>query len=169
MAHGLETRVPFLDNDLVDFAQSIPVHLKIRDLGSTVRLDENQVKPKVAMRHQTTSDGKLLLRQALSAYVPAEVHEQPKQGFSGPDASWFRGESIDFVNNYFLDDEARIFGYLRPDTVRSLVADHTSGRQNRRLFIWSLLMLETWLRVFADGDHATTDIADAPVVIGARA
>jgi len=168
MAHGLETRVPFLDNDLVDFAQSVPVGMKIRDMSSTVRLDENDVQPKIAMRHRSTSEGKLLLRQALSAYVPARVHEQVKQGFSGPDASWFRGDSIDFVNQHFLDDDARIYEYLRPDTVRSLIREHTSGQTNRRLFIWSLLMLETWLRVFADG-KVTAGKAEPPAAIGAGA
>jgi len=157
MAHGLETRVPFLDNDLVDFAQSIPVRLKIRDLGNTVRLDENDLAPKVEMRHRQTRDGKLLLRHALSAWVPEDVFNQTKQGFSGPDASWFRGESIEFVDRYFMHDDARIFEYLQPDTVRRLVGEHVSGEHNRRLFIWSLLMTETWLRVFGDGQPTATE------------
>jgi asparagine synthase (glutamine-hydrolysing) len=157
MAHGLETRVPFLDNDLVDFAQSLPVHLKIRDLDSTVRLDENNLAPKVEMRHRQTRDGKMLLREALRAYVPDAVSDQVKQGFSGPDASWFRGESIDFVNRTFADGKARVYDYLRPDTVRSLIDEHTSGRHNRRLFIWSLLMLETWLRVFLPDGSPVSD------------
>lgn len=154
MAHGLETRVPFLDNDLVEFAQSLPVRLKIRDLETTVRLDENNLEPKVASRHRQTRDGKMLLREAMRKYVPDEVSDQVKQGFSGPDATWFRGDSINFVNQLFMDDGARIYEYLRPETVRALIEDHTSGRQNRRLFIWSLLMLETWLRVFKPRDGA---------------
>jgi asparagine synthase (glutamine-hydrolysing) len=170
MAHGLETRVPFLDNDLVDFAQSLPAHLKIRDFASAVRLDENDLAPKMAFRHRRTRDGKVLLREALRTYVPDAVVEQTKQGFSGPDATWFRGESVDFVNRFFQDDGARVYEYLRPDTVRELLAEHTSGRHNRRLFIWSLLMLENWLRVFMDpraADVYGTDEA-APAIAQVR-
>ena len=157
MAHGLETRVPFLDNDLVDFAQSLPVHLKIRDLGSTVRLDESDLAPKLALRERQTRDGKMLLREALRAYVPDAVSDQAKQGFSGPDASWFRGDSISFVNRTFVDGDARVYDYLRRDTVRGLIEEHTSGRHNRRLFIWSLLMLETWLRTFLPYGSSTRE------------
>jgi asparagine synthase (glutamine-hydrolysing) len=168
MAHGLETRVPFLDNDLVEFAQSLPVHLKIRDLANTVRLDENNLEPKVALRHRETRDGKMLFREAMRAYLPDEVANQIKQGFSGPDATWFRGDSIDMVNRFFLDDNARVFEYLQPSTVRGLVEDHTTGRQNRRLFIWSLLMLETWLRTFMPTAGTSSREIPHPAVSGTR-
>ena len=97
MAHGLESRVPFLDNDLVDFAQRLPVRLKLRDLEHVVALDENLPSPKNERYFERTRDGKLLLRQVMRRYVPEQVTTQVKQGFSGPDASWFRGDSIDYV------------------------------------------------------------------------
>jgi asparagine synthase (glutamine-hydrolysing) len=152
MAHGLETRVPFLDNDLVDFAQRVPVRMKIRDLTKLARVDENNLQKKVRLRHRESHDGKLVFREAMRRVLPIEVATRPKRGFSGPDATWFRGQSIDHVNALVFNDHAHIFEYLNPRTVRQLVADHTSGRANRRLFIWSLLMLETWLRVFKDGE-----------------
>lgn len=148
MAHGLETRVPFLDNDLVDFAQRLPVALKLRDLTAGQRLDENEPGAKPLRYYQRTRDGKLLLRRAMTRYVPDEVAQQEKQGFSGPDASWFKGESIEYVRRLLWDDRARLYDYLRPDTVRRLVDDHLSGRENRRLFIWSLVCFEWWLRRF---------------------
>jgi asparagine synthase (glutamine-hydrolysing) len=148
MAHGLETRVPFLDNDLVEFAQRLPVRLKLRDLEHVVRLNENLPAPKTDRYFEQTRDGKLILRKVLSSYVSDDVADQIKQGFSGPDASWFRGESIRYVNEVIHDDESLIYEFLEPRTVRRLVDDHISGRDNRRLLLWSLLNFEHWCRTF---------------------
>jgi asparagine synthase (glutamine-hydrolysing) len=147
MAHGLETRVPFLDNDLVDFAMGIPVRLKLGNLAEAVRQDENEPGPKTA-RYARARDGKLLLRRLMERYVPPEVSRREKQGFSAPDASWFKGESIDYVRRTILDPKARIFQVLDHDTVSSLVREHLDGGQNRRLLIWSLLSLEHWFAAF---------------------
>ncbi|HMK38895.1 MAG TPA: asparagine synthase (glutamine-hydrolyzing), partial [Bacteroidota bacterium] len=97
MAHGVETRVPFLDNELVDFAMKLPVRLKLASLGEVVRLNENEPGLKRSRYFQRTNDGKLLLRRVMSRYIPAEVADAEKQGFSAPDASWFKGESMDYV------------------------------------------------------------------------
>ncbi len=148
MAFGLENRVPFLDNDLVDFAMQVPVRAKLRDLDRITRIDENDPRPKRDLYHGQTNDGKLILRRVLGRYMPADYVNGPKQGFSGPDASWFRGDSIDYVRELLLDDGARIYEYLQPETVQTLVNEHLSGDQNRRLLIWSLLSFEWWLRQF---------------------
>ena len=148
MAHGLETRVPFLDNDLVDFALRVPVRAKLRDLDQVVRLDENAVGPKNDLYFDRTSDGKIILRKMLSHFLPQRYVEGAKQGFSAPDASWFRGESIDYVQRLILAPHARIYEFLRPDTVGALVGEHLRGETNRRLLIWSLLSFEWWLRKF---------------------
>jgi len=148
MAHGLETRVPFLDNEVVDFAMRLPVRQKLRDLELAVRLDENVVGPKSELYFQRTTDGKVILRRMLSGILPAEYVNGPKQGFSAPDASWFRGESIDYVQRLLMTPEARIYEYLRPDTVMKLVGEHLRGGRNRRLLIWSLISFEWWLRKF---------------------
>ena len=146
MANSLETRVPFLDNDLVDFAMTCPVELKIRDLSGRVRIDENSVGNKGDMYFRRTHDGKQILRSAMEPYVTTDVAWRPKQGFSAPDASWFKGESIGFVRDMLLAKDARIANLLEPTVVRSLVDEHTQGQRNRRLLIWSMLCTEQWLR-----------------------
>jgi asparagine synthase (glutamine-hydrolysing) len=148
MAHSLECRVPFLDNDLVDFAVRLPVHMKLRNLDEVVRINENEIGPKSTRYFERTRDGKVLLRRVMERYIPREVTQAVKQGFSGPDASWFRGESIDYVRNILHDKRARIYRYLDPTAVNDLVNEHLEGRQNRRLFIWSLLNVEWWLRMY---------------------
>ena len=148
MAHGLETRLPFLDNDLVDFAQAVPVGLKLGNLQEIVRINENEPGAKSEQFFRRAGDGKMLLRQAMSRHLPEVAATSVKQGFSGPDASWFRGESIDYVRRTLMRPNARIFEWLDGDVVRSLVDDHLSGRENRRLLIWSLLCLEEWCRIF---------------------
>ena len=146
MAHSIETRVPFLDNDLVDFAMRMPVSMKLRNLDKVVQENENDL----SRYFRRTKDGKLLLRRAMSRYIPPEIADAEKEGFSGPDASWFKGESIDYVRREILDRRARIFDYLDRQTVHNLVNEHLDGRQNRRLLIWSLLSFEWWLRKYLD-------------------
>jgi asparagine synthase (glutamine-hydrolysing) len=153
MAHSLETRVPFLDHDLVEFAMRLPVRLKLARLHEAARVDENEPGGKGARYFERTRDGKLLLREALSRYVPARIADAVKKGFSAPDASWFRGESMDYVRRTLLAGNARIYEWLDRATVHRLIEDHRTGRENRRLLIWSLLYLETWARIFLEGDH----------------
>jgi asparagine synthase (glutamine-hydrolysing) len=148
MAHGLETRLPFLDNDLVDFAQTLPVGCKLGNLQEVVRLNENEPGPKTERFYERAHDGKMLLRRAMARHLPEVVAMRPKQGFSAPDASWFRGESIDYVRRALLRPNARIYEFLDADVVRELVEEHLSGRENRRLLIWSLLCLEQWCQTF---------------------
>jgi asparagine synthase (glutamine-hydrolysing) len=81
----------------------------------------------------------------MSSYVSEAVTRAPKQGFSSPDASWFRGESIEFVRRKLLNGHARIYDVLDRATVEELVGEHLSGQQNRRLLIWSLLNVEAYL------------------------
>jgi asparagine synthase (glutamine-hydrolysing) len=152
MAHSLETRVPFLDDDLVDFAVRLPAAYKLRNLeqgGGGV--DENTAGKRLR-NDLTTNDGKIALRRAMSRIIPPEVTERAKQGFSAPDASWFRGESIDYINRLLLDKRAIIYEFLEPAYVARVLDDHTSGRQNRRLLIWSLLCFEWWGRTFLGGN-----------------
>jgi asparagine synthase (glutamine-hydrolysing) len=143
MAHSLETRVPFLDNDLVDFAQKIPVKFKLGDLHKDVIMNENQVG-----KSQKTSDGKLILRQAMSNHLPQDIHSATKQGFSSPDSSWFKGDSIDFVRKKLLTNNAKIYQYMDKTATQKMINEHLSGGRNRRLFIWSLLNFEEWCEVY---------------------
>jgi asparagine synthase (glutamine-hydrolysing) len=147
MAHSLETRAPFLDNDLVDFALRIPATYKLRDLASASRVDESEFGKRRRVELQT-DEGKRILRRVAERFVPRDVATRAKQGFSAPDASWFRGESIEYVKTTLLDRNARIFDHLRYDFVKRKIDEHTSGARNNRLFIWSLLSFEWWLRTF---------------------
>lgn len=142
MAHSLETRVPFLDNDLVDFAMKLPVKLKLGNLNQVVRMNENEVGSKTENYFQKTKDGKLLLRKMMERYIPKEITNSVKQGFSGPDSSWFKGESINYVKNIVYNDSSEIYKYLDKSATRRMTEDHFEGRENRRLFIWSLLSIE---------------------------
>jgi asparagine synthase (glutamine-hydrolysing) len=151
MAHSLETRVPFLDNDLVDFAMRIPARMKLGNLSEVLRINENEPGSKTAIYYEKTRDGKVLLRQAMSRYIPREVTEREKQGFSAPDASWFKGDSIDYVRRLLFDDQAHIYGFLDRESVQTLVNEHIEGKENRRLLIWSLLSVEWWLRTYLNG------------------
>ena len=145
MAHGLETRVPFLDNDLVDFAMRCPVHLKLNNLADVIRINENEPGNKSAKYFSKTQDGKQILRDVMGKYMPSDIVKAEKQGFSAPDASWFKGESIDFVRRKLLNRNAQLYQLLDRDAVTDLVNQHLEGHENRRLLIWSLLNLETWL------------------------
>jgi asparagine synthase (glutamine-hydrolysing) len=148
MAHGLETRVPFLDNDLVDFAMQVPVRLKLANLQETARINENETGRKSEQYFGRTRDGKLLMRRVMSQFVPADVSGGEKQGFSAPDASWFKGESIEYVRRRLLAGQPRIYQFMDRAPVERLVAEHINGGKNRRLLIWSLLNLESWCEEF---------------------
>ena len=145
MAHSLETRVPFMDNYLVDFAMKCPVDLKLNNLGSVIRLNENEAGRKPNKYFQKTNDGKQILRDMMSRYIPPDITEAKKQGFSSPDASWFKGDSIEFVRSKLLDEKAPIFDYLDFSETKSLVNEHLTGQQNRRLLIWSLISVNEFI------------------------
>jgi asparagine synthase (glutamine-hydrolysing) len=113
-----------------------------------IRINENDPGPKTAKFFQKARDGKLLMRKVMEKYVPEEISRAEKQGFSAPDASWFRGESINYVKKILYDGNARIYDILDSTAVHKLLDEHLEGKQNRRLFIWSLLNLEWWLRKF---------------------
>lgn len=146
MAHGLETRVPFMDNDLVDFAMRLPVCFKLGNLEEVIRLDENELGDKRRKYFRKTRDGKIALRKMMEAYVPEEISGGIKQGFSSPDASWFKGESIDLVQRMLLHGDSRIYEVMDKKAVGLLINPHLRGEQNQRLLIWSLLNVEQWMR-----------------------
>lgn len=150
MAHGLEARVPFMDNDLVEFAMQCPVNLKLNNLAEVVSINENEPGNKQQKYFQKTRDGKQILRDAMARYIPTDITNAEKQGFSSPDASWFKGESIEFVKRRLLDPSAAIYEVLDHNAVSSLIGEHFDGHQNRRLLIWSLLNVE---QVLADQQH----------------
>lgn len=141
MAHSLESRVPFMDNDLVDFAMRCPVSLKVNNLSESLRLDENLPGSKREAYAQKTSDGKHLLRDAMSRHVPESIAEARKQGFSAPDASWFRGDSMALVTKAVASAPASVKDALDWRVIGEAICQHMDGTRNRRLLLWSLLNL----------------------------
>lgn len=124
MAHGLELRVPYLDKDIVEFAERLPANLKVRN-GSR----------------------KWLHRRVCRAYLPAAVLKRPKRGFaSNVVDEWFRGALNSKMRETLLDDSSKLYRYLRPKTVRDLLHDHTTGRQDNYKILFSLVVFEEWLR-----------------------
>jgi asparagine synthase (glutamine-hydrolysing) len=145
MAHGLESRVPFMDNDLVDFAMQCPVSLKLNNLSEVLKINENELGDKKGQYFRKTNDGKQILRDMMSRYIPNDITSAEKQGFSSPDASWFKGESMEFVKRTLLNGSAQIYDVLDRQAVAPMIEQHLCGEQNRRLLIWSLLNVETFL------------------------
>lgn len=148
MAHGLENRVPFMDNDLVEFAMQCPVGLKLNNLEKAARLNENEVGKKSSNLSSKNNDGKQILRNMMSKYISPSITNGEKQGFSSPDASWFKGESINYVRTKLLSKKAKIYDIFDSKTVNTLLQSHFMGQQNRRLLIWSLLSMECYLDEF---------------------
>ena len=128
--HGSRIRKssPFLDNDLTEFAMQCPVSLKLKNFSEIVRINENTVGDKQTQYFQQTQDGKQILREVMNRIIPREVTDAKKQGFSGPDSSWFKGDSIEFVKRQILDKDAVIYSLMDRQTVSELVEEHLSGK-----------------------------------------
>ena len=150
MAHSLETRIPFLDNDLVDFAMRVPVKYKLTNIDSPEVLDHNISGANSAAAKARLRDGKTILRQAMNSFIPAEVTDRKKQGFSAPDATWFKGESIDYVRDNLYTKSSPIYEYLDYNTICRVINSHLTGQHNYRLLIWSLLNFDCWCKTFRD-------------------
>ena len=124
------------------------MNLKLNNLKEVMRINENDPGSKKKSFFQKTNDGKQILRDMMSRYIPQEIVNAEKQGFSSPDASWFKGESIDFVKSSLINQDARIYEYLDFKSVKKLINEHLDGKNNRRLLIWSLLNVESWMKQY---------------------
>lgn len=147
MAHGLEERFPFLDNDLVNFAQKVPVKHKLANLEKMKRIDENEFRDKKTL-YQNYSDGKNVLRAAMKELIPEQMLNRKKQGFSAPDESWYRGENARYVEELLLNGKALSFEFINRRYIDRIVREHINYRINHRLLIWSLMNFEWWCRIF---------------------
>jgi asparagine synthase (glutamine-hydrolysing) len=150
MASGLEERFPFLDNALVDFAMRLPVSHKLADLAQMLSVDEDAVRKKLIAQDNFTG-GKSCLRRAMTDLLPPEIMNRQKQGFSSPEASWYRGENADYVRDMLLGSKLASGAYLDVDFIRGKVEEHIAGKANNRLLIWSFLSFEQWCRIFLGG------------------
>ena len=147
MAHGLEERFPFMDNDLVNFAMKVPVEHKLGDLSKEIeKIDENtEAKKKVYREHD---DGKNVLRKAMEDYIPEQILNRKKQGFSAPDESWYRGENAEFIKEILLNSDTLCTQFINADYIKKTVDEHLHEGKNHRLLIWSFLNFEWWCRIF---------------------
>ncbi|RDV37387.1 asparagine synthase (glutamine-hydrolyzing) [Bradymonadaceae bacterium TMQ3] len=122
MAVGLEARVPLLDHRLVEFAWSLPLGLKLQK-----------------------STTKWVLRQVLYRHVPQSLIDRPKMGFGVPIDSWLRGPLREWAGDLLSPDALRARGYLNPEPVQKLWAEHLSGESNHSHKLWNLLSFQAWL------------------------
>lgn len=134
MAVSLESRVPFLDPRVIDYAWRLPLSAKIGN-----------------------GQGKLILRDILYRHVPRELIERPKMGFAVPIDSWLRQELRDWAEALLDPRRLRDEGYFEADRVREMWRDHLDGKRRHHYILWDILMFQAWL------DANRGFVADEPV------
>ena len=151
MASGLEERFPFMDNDLVDFAQQVPVKYKLGNFEKNIRIDENEFRDKKKI-YKEFDDGKSVLRKAMSDFLPPEILNRKKQGFSAPDESWYRGENAAYVKELLLGKNIACHEFIQPAYIEKIIHEHCELRINHRLLLWSFMNFEWWCRLFLNNE-----------------
>ncbi len=151
MANGLEERFPFLDNDLVDFAQKIPVKHKLGNLEQMMKINENEEK-KRSKAYREFDDGKNVLRKAMMGFMPERILNRKKQGFSAPDESWYRGENAAYIKELLLDNKTVSSDFINQNYMKKIVHEHINERINHRLLIWSFMNFEWWCKIYLAND-----------------
>jgi asparagine synthase (glutamine-hydrolysing) len=133
MAASIESRVPFLDHPLVEFASRLPERLKLRGLTT-----------------------KYVLRETMRDHLPPEILKRKKMGFPVPVGAWLRGPFRPILDEFVLGPRAVARGLFEPEALRTIVESHASGEQNHSERLWSLINLEVWQRIFLDGEPVET-------------
>ncbi len=145
MAWSLETRVPFLDTVVANFAFSLPTRHKVRWL-----------------------DKKRLLRRAVEPLLPRRVVHGRKRGFSIPAAAWLRGELEPFARETLSAETVRRQGYLRPEAVTRVLNDHVAGREDLSRQLWGLLAFTLWYERHVEGVRRDVSLPDVVAESGQR-
>jgi asparagine synthase (glutamine-hydrolysing) len=127
MAHSIESRVPLLDNRVIDFAASLPSPLKIAN-----------------------GRRKHILKEAVRDLLPGSIFSRRKQGFGVPIGAWFRGGLSSLLTDVLASPRARQRGYFDAKFVSRLIAEHRSGKRDHTLRLWQLLLFELWHREYLD-------------------
>jgi asparagine synthase (glutamine-hydrolysing) len=127
MAHSIESRVPLLDNRVIDFAASLPASMKIQH-----------------------GRRKHILKEAARDLLPDEILNRRKQGFGVPLGVWFRGGLSDLLSDVLTSPRTRQRGYFDARFVRRLVNEHRSGKRDHTLRLWQLMIFELWHREYLD-------------------
>jgi asparagine synthase (glutamine-hydrolysing) len=127
MAHSIESRVPLLDNHVIDFAASLPASLKIRN-----------------------GRRKHVLKEAVRNLLPLDILNRRKQGFGVPLGVWFRGGLSDLLSDVLTSPRTRQRGYFEPAFVDRLVGEHRAGKRDHTLRLWQLMVFELWHREYLD-------------------
>jgi asparagine synthase (glutamine-hydrolysing) len=122
MAVSLESRVPLLDHRVVEFALTVPIPMKYRE-----------------------QRGKWLLRQVLQKYLPLELINRPKMGFSVPIGEWLRGPLRDWAESLLEEKRLVSEGWFDAQSVRQLWQQHQEGKQDWQHQLWALLMFQAWI------------------------
>lgn len=154
MAHGLEERFPFLDNELVNFAQKIPVKHKLGNLDLMKRIDENEFRDKKSL-YTEFDDGKNVLRKAMGDILPEKIVTRKKQGFSAPDESWYRGENAAYMKDLLLNKKTISAEFIDKKFIEEKINEHINKKMNHRLLLWSLMNFEWWCRIFLNGEKVS--------------
>jgi asparagine synthase (glutamine-hydrolysing) len=122
MSVSLETRAPYLDKNLIEFASTLPMKYKIRD-----------------------GQSKWILRNLLYNYLPRELVDRPKMGFGVPIDSWLRGPLRPWAESLLNESKMRADGYINYDVVKQKFDEHLSGKRNWQYMLWSVLIFQSWL------------------------
>jgi asparagine synthase (glutamine-hydrolysing) len=129
MAASIESRVPFLDHRLVEFAAALPPRMKLRGFKT-----------------------KWILREAVRELLPPGILTRRKMGFPVPFGVWMKDRWQGVARDVLLDRRTRERGIIDPRAAEDLIESHAAGRRDGTDAIWSLLNLELWYRTFIDGD-----------------
>ena len=127
MAHSIESRVPLLDNEVIEFASTLPASLKIHN-----------------------GRRKHVLKEAARRLLPADILDRKKQGFGVPLGVWFRGGLTDVFFDVLRSPKTRQRGYFEPRFVDRIVTEHLAGKRDHTLRLWQILVFELWHRHYLD-------------------